>query len=478
MRSKSDDSCISEEWLTFKEGGARALFETIRTPMRDNSATVVGVLAIARDVTAQHEVQRRLERQNRLHRVLDGVGDTIATTRERQALFDAVCHVIVVEGGFRMAWIGAPDAAGRIQALARAGSGLDYPDEARISIHDVEFGRGPTGIAFRERRTAVAMDLTHDPATRPWHDAARARNLLSTASFPIVTRDEACAVLAVYADRVDYFDAGELRLLERLALQIGIALEAAEADAARSRAQSELRASEQRFAAVFRTSPVAMALGRMPEGCYVDVNEAWLELFGYQRHEVIGRTGLDLGLWCDLRDRDRFRLTCEKDGHIDNFDVVMNRRGGARVEISLAAVRVEIGGERHLVSSLVDVSLRRQSERSLAQQAEQLERMVAQRTGELSSIFQALPDLYFRIAADGTILDFRAGRDSDLFTTPEQFLGRHVQDVLPGETGRCSPERCSRCAKGTSRSRSSIRCRCPPESATSRRACCRFATAK
>ncbi len=54
-----------------------------------------------------------------------------------------------------------------------------------------------------------------------------------------------------------------------------------------------------------------------------------------------------------------------------------------------------------------------------------------QTTAELQAIFQALPDLYFRLDQDSTILDSKAGRTSDLYLPPEEFLGKRMVDVLP-----------------------------------------------
>ena len=50
---------------------------------------------------------------------------------------------------------------------------------------------------------------------------------------------------------------------------------------------------------------------------------------------------------------------------------------------------------------------------------------------ELEAVFRALPDLYFRMGSDGTILDYKAGRAADLYISPEQFLGKRMQDILP-----------------------------------------------
>lgn len=66
---------------------------------------------------------------------------------------------------------------------------------------------------------------------------------------------------------------------------------------------------------------------------------------------------------------------------------------------------------------------------------EALRTQLAQTAAELDAIFRALPDLYFRVDAGGIILDYRAGRASDLYDTPNVFLGKRMQDVLPPDVG-------------------------------------------
>ncbi|MDO8753611.1 MAG: HD domain-containing protein [Anaerolineales bacterium] len=54
----------------------------------------------------------------------------------------------------------------------------------------------------------------------------------------------------------------------------------------------------------------------------------------------------------------------------------------------------------------------------------------------LAAIFHAFNDLLFILDSDGTIRDYQTGDTSYLFTAPEKFLGRKMQDVLPLEAGR------------------------------------------
>ncbi len=53
------------------------------------------------------------------------------------------------------------------------------------------------------------------------------------------------------------------------------------------------------------------------------------------------------------------------------------------------------------------------------------------RNEELNSIFNALPDLYFRLDNDGLIIDFRANERSDLYLQPSQFLKKNIRNLLP-----------------------------------------------
>ena len=53
-------------------------------------------------------------------------------------------------------------------------------------------------------------------------------------------------------------------------------------------------------------------------------------------------------------------------------------------------------------------------------------------TKELQTIFMALPDLYFKTDYEGTILDYKTGRDSDLLMLPEIFAGKKITAMLPG----------------------------------------------
>ena len=54
----------------------------------------------------------------------------------------------------------------------------------------------------------------------------------------------------------------------------------------------------------------------------------------------------------------------------------------------------------------------------------------------LGAVAAALPDLFLRLVPDGTILEHHAGGGRALWTSPLEWIGRRLQDVLPRSIGR------------------------------------------
>ncbi|MGE4559028.1 MAG: CBS domain-containing protein [Desulfobulbus sp.] len=64
---------ISESWLSFAEGKRQRLFEAVKTPIKNEDGSLIGVLCIARDITERRREQRdlreRVKEQQCLYRV-------------------------------------------------------------------------------------------------------------------------------------------------------------------------------------------------------------------------------------------------------------------------------------------------------------------------------------------------------------------------------------------------------------------------
>ena len=160
---------------------------------------------------------------------------------------------------------------------------------------------------------------------------------------------------------------------------------------------------------------------------HIFVNRAALEVTGISASEALGKTHRELGFpaaLCDLWEARIASVFDTGESAQVEFDVELP---GGKVWLDLR-LHPELDADGGVCSVLAvsrDITDRKHAEESLRQ-----------RTAELEALFQASPDLSFRLSSDGTILDFHTGRASDLYTTPDKFLGRRMQDVLPADVGQ------------------------------------------
>ena len=200
-----------------------------------------GVVVSCRDVESRVLAERRAARFTRIYATLSRADEAIVRIRQRLALFERVCRVLVEEGRLRMAWVGEIDQDGWIVPVAHAGAVQGYFDSIRISVLDVPEGRGPTGIAARERDHVFTTDIATDERMARWRDAALARGYRSSAGFPLVIEDRCVAVLTAYASERGFFDEEEVKLFDGLAADLSFALEAMQRDQRRLAVEDQLR---------------------------------------------------------------------------------------------------------------------------------------------------------------------------------------------------------------------------------------------
>jgi PAS domain S-box-containing protein len=130
------------------------------------------------------------------------------------------------------------------------------------------------------------------------------------------------------------------------------------------RAEEALRHSEARFFRLFRDSPAALALGVPRDGRMIEANDRWLELFGYERHEVIGHKAPELRLWADPGERARVIDRMLRDGIVRDHEFRLRRKSGEIREARFTSVLIELPGEPEpiILSMILDDTERRRAE--------------------------------------------------------------------------------------------------------------------
>ncbi len=149
------------------------------------------------------------------------------------------------------------------------------------------------------------------------------------------------------------------------------------------RTQRSLRDSEAKFFGMFRQSPVPHTLVRDNDGQVAEVNDAWLQLFGYQLNEVVGHTALELGIWQNPEQRQEVVTKISTQGRVDRIEVVQLRRDGQAMTCLMSGRSFQSGSEMLILFSLMDVTRQREAELEIRSMNQQLERRVRARTETL-----------------------------------------------------------------------------------------------
>lgn len=140
--------------------------------------------------------------------------------------------------------------------------------------------------------------------------------------------------------------------------------------------ETALKLSEEKFSKAFLNSPFALTLTCLSDGKIVDANNSAASLFGYERNEIIGRKTLELDIWIEPQDRRRFIEELTSKGAVQNLELSLRKRAGAISFVLISASLIEIQGEKHFLSTFLDITKRRRAEEALLEAEEKFRGLV------------------------------------------------------------------------------------------------------
>ncbi len=132
-------------------------------------------------------------------------------------------------------------------------------------------------------------------------------------------------------------------------------------------AEESVLESEKRFRAAFMGSPAALAITTQEGGFWIDANQTELDMFGYTREELIGKSVMDTNLWVDLNDRRAFVDALAQNGEVRNQNVLLRHKDGRLISASVSANSLTLKGVKHILFATEDITERMQTEERIKQ---------------------------------------------------------------------------------------------------------------
>ncbi len=194
----------------------------------------------------------------------------------------------------------------------------------------------------------------------------------------------------------------------------------------RKQAEEALQESERRFRLLFEEAPLAYQ-SLDEDGQLLEVNQAWLDLLGYDRKDVIGRW---FGEFIVSEQRERFKASFSRfkaAGEVHDVEYSLFRQDGSSVIVVLDGTigHDEQGNFRQTHCTMRDVTAWKHAQQALQESEERFR-----------SLVESSSDHIFMLEPDGTYLTSNRRLSHFGLEGDGSLVGRHLCDAHPPDVAK------------------------------------------
>jgi diguanylate cyclase (GGDEF)-like protein/PAS domain S-box-containing protein len=170
----------------------------------------------------------------------------------------------------------------------------------------------------------------------------------------------------------------------------------------------------------------------MSDGMCIECNKAFLDITGYEREEVIGRTSLELNIWADPRNRHRLVEILRQNSSCRDLEVEFRKKNGDVFWGQMSASLIDLDGVACILSMARDISDAKEAEDRIKNLAfyDSLTGLPNRRL-LLERLRQSLAATPHNLRKQALLLV-----DLDNFKTLNETLGHQIGDLLLQEAAR------------------------------------------
>lgn len=183
-----------------------------------------------------------------------------------------------------------------------------------------------------------------------------------------------------------------------------------------------VRKSEEKFSKAFKACPESITIASIDDGRYIEVNDIFLQITGFQRDEVINHTSSELNVWVDLIDRQKYIDTLLKNGFLRNYETQYRLKSGEIRDFLVSSEIISIDKKRYSLNFIFDIAEKKRVE-TLLRENEEKYRLLYESAG--------IGIGYYKL--DGTIISYNQLAAKHMGGSPEDFIGKSIYDVFPKE---------------------------------------------
>lgn len=333
----------------------RWTYEVRKSPFRDSSGQVMGVVGFARNITAQRQFEWSLKKQQLLLEHVAQGRPLKEILDELVALIEAECPGVL--GSFLLL---EPDGK-----TLRVGSGRSLPAAYNKAIDGVQAGpkAGSCGTAVFRGESVRVHDIQSDPLWEDYRELAAKFDLKCCWSMPIRSyngeKTEILGTFALYAREHGVLNVRLDDAINRIEHLSSVAID-------HYRSQRRILENEARLKTFIDNTADAFLLLRN-SGEILDVNDRACQQLGYCPEELIGATPLlfDVG----ITPAQHQEITARMDlGERVTFESRHRRKDGREFPVEIRLSPFSQNEDRLSVASVRDITERQLAEEKLRHQ--------------------------------------------------------------------------------------------------------------
>lgn len=189
----------------------------------------------------------------------------------------------------------------------------------------------------------------------------------------------------------------------------------------RKLAMLALQESEQKFSTAFNESPVALSI-QDEQNIFIEVNQAFCDLTGYSKEEIIGKTGGELKLWVDPEESKRVNKIFKENFSLKNYEFLFRKKSGEIRNGIISASIIFINGKKADISTAIDITELKNTQLALEKSEK-----------KLRSIFAALPDIFLILDKNGKYIEIAPSNESLLYKPANELIGKTLHEIFDKE---------------------------------------------
>lgn len=188
------------------------------------------------------------------------------------------------------------------------------------------------------------------------------------------------------------------------------------------KAEEALRQSEESYRGILELAPDAITVGRLEDGRYLQVNDAFCRLTGYSAEEAMGRTALELNLYVNPRDREEMLADLRTHGRVEGREIQFRSKSGAILHALTSAQPIQFRGQACLMVIVTNITALTKAQKELRQSE-----------AKYRNILEVMEEGYYEVDLAGNYIAFNESTLRFHGFSAEELMGMPFSRYLAPE---------------------------------------------